>query len=144
MNKNSITWVENERGCYICTSHRPGAQGYPRTTRSGKTQTLHRFLYEEKHGPLSPGELIRHTCDDRMCINTNHMVPGSHADNTRDKIERGRSNHLVGAGVLKFSAAQIKEIKIATGSLRKIAKQYGVVHGTIRRIKLAGAKQSDL
>jgi hypothetical protein len=70
-----------------------------------------------------------------MCINIEHMIPGSHADNARDKVERGRSNHLVGVGVLKFNANQMEEIKRATGSLRDIARRYGTVHATVRKIK---------
>lgn len=40
---------------------------------------------------LMPGDVVRHTCDNPRCINPEHLILGSKADNNRDRAERGRS-----------------------------------------------------
>lgn len=37
------------------------------------------------------GVVVRHTCDNTRCINPDHLIPGTRADNNRDRAERGRS-----------------------------------------------------
>lgn len=37
-----------------------------------------------------PGLVARHTCDNNWCINLEHLLPGTQADNLRDMRERNR------------------------------------------------------
>jgi AraC-like DNA-binding protein len=48
-------------------------------------------LLGERHGAMPPPEVvIRHRCDVPRCCNPEHLQAGSHADNARDAVERGR------------------------------------------------------
>jgi hypothetical protein len=49
-----------------------------------------RVAYWIIHGDPLPPE-VRHTCDRPICVNPDHLIPGTHADNMRDMVERGRS-----------------------------------------------------
>ncbi|ACP44084.1 hypothetical protein VPP93_gp13 [Vibrio phage VP93] len=39
--------------------------------------------------------VVRHTCDNPRCINPDHLIGGTIADNNRDRAERGRSAKTV-------------------------------------------------
>lgn len=51
----------------------------------------HRLAYVLAHQeePMGNVELL-HSCDDPRCCNPAHLAVGSHADNVRDAVERGR------------------------------------------------------
>lgn len=50
------------------------------------------IAWEEANGQDVPlGNVVRHTCDNRPCVNPRHLLIGSHADNARDRVERKRS-----------------------------------------------------
>lgn len=60
-------------------------------SRSGQKTTIgaHRVSYEHFIGPIPAGAIIRHFCDNPLCINPTHLEPGTQADNMRDLQERG-------------------------------------------------------
>lgn len=72
------------------------AQGYASKRLNGKPTGMHRVVFFEQNGYMP--EVVRHTCDNPRCINPAHLIAGTHADNSRDMVERGRSisgeNHL--------------------------------------------------
>lgn len=50
----------------------------------------HRVALERKLGrKLEPNEVTRHTCDNKRCINPDHLIVGTQGDNIRDAFERG-------------------------------------------------------
>jgi hypothetical protein len=55
------------------------------------TTATHRVAWEVIHGPIPEGLIIRHKCDNPPCCNPAHLEVGTAADNSRDKIERGRA-----------------------------------------------------
>jgi hypothetical protein len=55
------------------------------------TPIVHRAVYLAVHGELPPPPLeIRHTCDNRLCCNPRHLIPGTRRDNMADMVVRGR------------------------------------------------------
>jgi hypothetical protein len=67
-------------------------EGYGQMTlRDGNKYYSHRIVYELGHREeIPPGLIVRHTCDQPSCHNPAHLILGTHADNNRDTIERGR------------------------------------------------------
>jgi hypothetical protein len=52
----------------------------------------HRVSLEEKLGrALGPDEIPLHKCDNPICVNPDHLEPGTHADNMRDMKEKRRA-----------------------------------------------------
>jgi hypothetical protein len=84
-----ITWIRDGE-CMICTSHRCDTSGYPSANRDGKFSRIGRLILRRKYGKL--GKLVmRHTCDQRLCINPAHLLIGTRMDNIQDMIQRGRA-----------------------------------------------------
>lgn len=64
--------------------------GYGVRSMSGVEVYLHRWVWAQVNGPIPPKMEIRHTCDNPPCFLLEHLLIGTHADNMRDKVERGR------------------------------------------------------
>lgn len=134
--RKPIEYFINENGCWICTSHHVGTHGYPCIYKDGRTQNLHRVIYEEKFGSIAD-LLVRHKCDNRGCINIDHLEPGSKADNTNDATVRNRHNPPYGerSGTSKLTQIEVRKILGESGPQYEIAAKYGVNQSTISRIK---------
>ena len=61
-------------------------------TGDGKQQMfrVHRAMYVVWNGTLEEGACVLHSCDNRSCLNPQHLRAGSKRDNYRDVIERNR------------------------------------------------------
>lgn len=106
--------------------------GYSRPTVKGKRVFAHRMVLAGKLGrPIAKGMLALHTCDNPSCVNPNHLYEGTHADNTRDKMNRGRWK-----GNEKLYPQEIAAIRLLleVRSGAQIAKMFGVSEGTVSEI----------
>ena len=85
-------WEKTERqpdGCLVWTAVR-GDHGYGRFRGpDGRTHLAHRFAYVLVHGPIPSGMVVRHSCDNRGCVEPSHLSVGSYSDNTQDASARG-------------------------------------------------------
>lgn len=71
-------------------------RGYGTTASINGETRAHRIVYAQKYGTIPEGLIICHHCDNPSCVNINHLYLGTHKDNTKDMIERGRHNNQSG------------------------------------------------
>ena len=135
MNEKEIEYIIDENGCHVCTSH-PLSGGYPKIKRGGKPWILSRYIYTINNGPIPDGMLVRHTCDNRACININHLELGTHLDNCNDKISRGRMPQGEDRGAAKLTNEQVLDIYNSTSRATYLAKKYKVTRSIISGIKV--------
>lgn len=100
----------------------------------------HRVAYCEFHGiDLSAidGLVIRHSCDNPPCVNPNHLIKGTHADNANDKVSRGRQTKGIGFSSAKLDAEKVSQIRAlyiprnAQYGARALARKFKVTHQLI-------------
>lgn len=133
--QKDIDFYIDNNGCHICTSHSLGIDGYPQIQKDRKHYNLHRYVYEQINGIQDKNVFIRHTCDNRKCINPNHLIPGSSFDNSNDMVIRGRSAKGSKNGNSKLDEIAIKKIRKSSLSNHKIADEYGVSRQLISMIR---------
>lgn len=114
---------------------------YGRLDFEGAKELAHRVAYKLHYG-VWPEPCGRHTCDNPLCVNWRHIVPGTQADNVIDRDSRGRT----GPRVRRFGEANpqtelteddVREIRrlSASGTTGKdLAEIYGISRGAISNI----------
>lgn len=112
-----------------CIDHKQvgNTQGYG---HSG-SKRLHRVVFKREYGFLP--SVVMHTCDNPRCINPAHLVPGTHAENNKDRAKKGRSAK-VRYDLRRLSFEQAEQIRTlysgkkrdSVNGVADLAKKFGV------------------
>ena len=125
--------------CWIFT-HSHCADGYGHFGWDYKNIPAHRAAYLLERGPIPPGQVVRHTCDNPPCVNPAHLLVGTHADNVRDKCERRRHVYGDKHPWSALTSETVEEIRIAYSvggvTQEELAGRYGVTKAAISSIVL--------
>ena len=79
-------------GCWLWQGTVAG-NGYGSLSHAGNRHyAAHRAAYEVFNGDIPANLLVRHTCDTPLCCNPSHLILGTHSDNMKDSVARGRHN----------------------------------------------------
>lgn len=100
----------------------------------GKKRNAHKIAWEYSNGPVPDGLFVLHSCDNPPCCNPEHLFLGTHLDNVKDCISKGRGNREKGQDRYnaKLSEKDILEIRERykprdkTDSGRALANQFKV------------------
>jgi len=81
--------VRTESGCLEWAGLR-NDEGYGFTSFRSHPARTHVLMYRCIKGPLPDGMLVRHTCDNPPCMEPDHLLAGTKADNKADCVTRNR------------------------------------------------------
>lgn len=110
-----------------------------------KTFNSHRVSWEIHNSAHIPrGGMICHTCDNRKCVNPNHLYLGNSLTNNRDTIARNRGNRAIGNNCswTKIPDEDIMSILKSSETQTVLAAKYGVHQSTISDIKRGKRRSS--
>jgi len=79
-------------GCWVWQGCPRGSNGYGSIKVDGKRIPAHRYSYMLYFGEIPKGLLVCHTCDFPLCVNPSHLFVGTHADNMKDMVFKGRQS----------------------------------------------------
>ena len=111
--------------------------GYGQLHVQHKTILAHRVAYELFVGPIPAGLVVRHKLDIPIDVNPHNLELGTHADNSRDRAERGRQARGERVGGAKLTGGQVLQIRsMSEGgmSARQIADIHDVTAEAIGQI----------
>lgn len=122
-------------GCLIWTASKLKS-GYG-IFQWGKSRRAHRVAWELTHGSIQKHQHVLHYCDNPSCINPDHLFLGTHAENMRDRTEKGRGADFSGERnpTSKLKISDLAIIRHSSLSCSKLAQHYGVVKQTIANIR---------
>lgn len=84
----------DDASCWLwlasCTPRGYGRFHYTMPDGRRIPEAAHRVSYMIHHGPIKTGNVIMHSCDTPACVNPAHLSQGTHKDNARDMVRKGR------------------------------------------------------
>lgn len=101
----------------------------------GKHVMAHRAMWASKFGPIPAGQFVLHACDNRKCVNPEHLFLGNNSDNVRDMVAKGRKrlNGKACAAITASDRAAMRDAYSAGGgTMREIATRFGCSYGAAR------------
>lgn len=128
---------DGEGGCHIWTGW-ISANGYGIFTIKRRPVLAHRISQQIYRGPIPDGMFVCHSCDNRKCVNPDHLFVGTQSDNMADKAAKGRVKGELHSQA-KLTEKDIHQIRhLMSSGVRKarISEQFGVHHVTLRDIEL--------
>jgi HNH endonuclease len=131
---------EPNSGCWIWTAS-INRLGYGTVAHKGKIWKAHRVSWDLYTGVIPEGMSVLHKCDNRLCVNPDHLFLGDQTDNMRDMVAKGRGKTPSLRGeknpMSKLTAASVSEIRlrVKSGATQKsLCPVYGVAPMTISRV----------
>ena len=116
--------------CWLFQNHLVNDYGMIRL--NGVRFMSHIFAHESKNGKhdLTITPVIRHLCNNKECCNPEHLVSGTHSQNTIDAVKNGSKQ-------AKLNEDKIREIRDDLKkniTQKEIAKKYNIDNSQISRI----------
>lgn len=111
----------------------PNGYGRLGLSKSEGMRYAHRISWMLHHGKIEDGKLVCHKCDNRECVNPSHLFIGTHADNNRDRINKGRKGIMPQSKLNQVKVSIIKMLH-PMFTMDELAKRFGVVRNAIWQV----------
>jgi hypothetical protein len=125
---------EPNSGCWIWTAYTNKA-GYGQFRYEGKQELAHRVSWFIKNGRTD--KCVLHRCDNRPCVNPDHLFEGTQQDNIRDCVNKGRHGWVTGEDDpnAKLTWDLVRAIRKDPRPGKIVTKDYGISYGHYRQLK---------
>lgn len=118
-------------------------RGYGAFYWKGRLFRAHRLVLEAKLGrPIGANLDACHSCDNRACVNPDHLWEGTRKENLDDMREKGRApdpsvkvKNGIENGRAKLTEDEVRAIRAATGTSKEIGEQFGLSPAQTNKIR---------
>lgn len=102
-----------------------------------KVTTAHRVSYLLHFGEIPADMHVLHKCDNRRCVNPDHLFLGTNSDNVRDKVSKNRQSRMFGERnpAAKLTQKQALDIRKSTLSTTSLMDIYAIDRTVINNIR---------
>lgn len=83
--------VDKSGECWIWIGSKVGGTEYGKVGYAGKTWRAHRLSWKFAFGDIPNDLCVLHKCDNPSCVRPDHLFLGTHDDNNKDMVKKGRS-----------------------------------------------------
>lgn len=130
-------------GCWEWRGSVNSVWGYGRYLFKGTVRKPHRLAWFLIKGEW-PQMMLLHSCDNRICVNPDHLREGTQKENVGDAVERNRNPKGETHGQAKVTEEDVKEIRQRYQRYNRkggdtqasLAREFGVSQSVISKIIL--------
>lgn len=131
--------VEKTKDCWNWTACKRDGYGLFRLIAGKSMVNAHRVSWEIYNGEIPKNMLVLHRCDNRLCVNPNHLFLGNLQENMNDrnkKQRQARGEKCGRATISNETALKIRNLnpffrKAKWGELKSLSKELNVDIQTI-------------
>jgi len=126
--------IKKEGSCWTWKA-RKSKDGYGQFWFRGRIEGAHRAAYVIFIGEIGEAHVL-HSCDNRDCVNPEHLFLSSNFGNVRDAIEKGRRNDEgENNNNSKLTKKDVLYIRSSKESRGELAELFDVTKATIGHIQ---------
>lgn len=113
-------------------------EGYGVVYKDQKPKLAHRMSFELYKHAIPSGMIVMHSCDNRKCVNPDHLSLGTNKDNMQDMIKKGRK--VIGKRrqpdrrITEDDAREIKRMYAEGVPPKEISRIKNMIHSTVESI----------
>lgn len=113
-----------------------------RKTNDRRGAKAHRWVFEQTHGCTLKDrwDMVLHKCDNRKCVNPEHLFRGTHQENMKDRDVKKRQAHGSRHGMSELTDDQVRHVLARKSwgepeTLKQLAARFGVSLPTLIHIR---------